>query len=109
VRPKIQLTCDVPFGLVRIDGDLDLTADGYVTSIFETLEGCGVLEIQADLGGVTFIDAYALGQLRRIQRHVAVTGGHLQVVAGSERYVRTCRLAQYDTLLPQGLTAPTRR
>jgi len=105
VRPQFQLTLDVPFGLVRIEGDLDLTADDYVSSVFEKLEGCGVRQIEADLAGVTFIDAYALGQLRRIQRHVAVTGGQLHVVAGSERYIRTCRLARYDTLLPENLLA----
>jgi anti-anti-sigma factor len=109
VLPQFQLTFDAPFGLVRIDGDLDLTTDCYVSSVFETLEGCGVRQIEADLAGVTFIDAYALGQLRRVQRHVTVIGGQLHVVAGSDRYVRTCRLAQYDTLLPEGLHAAERR
>jgi anti-anti-sigma factor len=100
-----QLVIDVPSGRVSIDGDLDLTADDQVSSAFEALEALGVRRIEADLAGVTFIDAHGLAGLRRIQRDLARSGGHLEVVAGSDRYVRTCRLARYDTLLPHRAAA----
>ena len=102
MRPQFQATFAPPFGVIRIEGDLDFSARDGLTAAFESLEGRGISHVQADLAGVTFVDAYGLGLLRSLQRRLATHDGCLEVVAASDCFVVVCRLARYDTLLPAG-------
>ncbi|SFC57762.1 anti-anti-sigma factor [Nocardioides terrae] len=106
MRPQFQLTFALPYGDIRIDGDLDFSSGDAVAAAFESLQICGASRIRADLTGVTFVDAYGLGLLRGIQRRLMADDGYVEVVAASDRYIQVCRLAHYDTLLPARAPVP---
>ena len=100
MRPDIQLTCSASLARLRIVGDLDISTGHQLAAAFATAALHRCIDIEADLSEVSFVDAYALGQLRREQRLVRALGGDLRVVAASDFCRRVCRLACYDSLQP---------
>lgn len=96
----IQFTFVRPLARLRVEGELDLSTGRRVTEAFASLALRGFTLVELDLAAVGFVDAYSLSLFRREQLRLREAGGDLRVVTASPSYVRVCRLARCQSLLP---------
>jgi anti-sigma B factor antagonist len=88
-----------PEAVVTVAGELDCFTSRRLRELMEEAVDLGCLRVRLDLGGVSFVDASALGVIATYHRRLAEARGSLHVVACSPRFLRVCRLAGLDSAL----------
>lgn len=95
---SMTLTMDPPTATVTAHGELDIFTARQVSQRLAEAVRAGCLKVLVDVGGVTFVDASALGVFDRARRDLAAQEGSLDFVATSRTFRRLCSLTGLDTV-----------
>jgi anti-sigma B factor antagonist len=82
---------------ITVAGELDVFTSQQLRDRLQEAIDTGCRLVLLDLGGVTFVDASALGVITVARRSIGEAGGSLHLVAWSSRVLRVCRLAGLDS------------
>lgn len=88
-----SITAGGDCAVLRIDGDIDISAAPRIRERVSGLAGHGTVHIIADLRGAGFLDSAGLGALVGSGKELRARGGSLTLVASTGRIVQTLRIA----------------
>ena len=95
---SITITMDPPTATVAANGELDIFTAIEVSRQLGAAMEAGCLRMLVDVGGVTFVDASALGVFARVRRDLTTQQGTLDFVAASPPFRRLCALTGLDAV-----------
>ena len=96
---SLSTTIDPPAVTLTAHGELDIFTARQVERELGAAMTAGCRDVRIDVGGVTFVDASALGVLARAQADLSAgNGGSLGFVAVSPPFRRLCALTGLDTV-----------
>ena len=95
---SMTMTLDPPTAIVRANGELDIFTARQVSRQLSEAIRSGCLRVLVDVGGVTFIDASALGVFERARRDLAAQEGSMDFVSTSPAFRRLCSLTGLDSV-----------
>ena len=102
---RVDVCTDVPYAIVRLDGELDVASSGLLVQHLSGLLSEGYTRIVIDLTHLVFCDAAGLGAFVRVGRLVATRGGWLRMVGAQPRMTRIMSIARLTRMLPGYATA----
>lgn len=103
-HPDEQMTIEVERGddgaLITLVGELDLATASQLYELFAELqrEG-GVIKVEVNLAGLTFMDSTGISTLIMEQKRLRASGGHLTVIDPPHNVVRIFQVSGVDKLL----------
>src|SRR5689334_4273051 len=96
---SLTIALDPPTATVVANGELDIFAARQLSRQLGEAIDAGCRRVLVDVGGVTFVDASALGVFERAREDLAVQRGSIGFVATSAPFRRLCSLTGLDVLL----------
>ena len=88
-----SITAGGDCAVLRIDGDIDISAAPQIRARVTGLAGSGIVHIIADLRGAGFLDSAGLGGLVGSGKELRARGGSLTLVASTGPVLQTLRIA----------------
>jgi anti-sigma B factor antagonist len=88
-----SITAGGDCAVLRIDGDIDISAAPQIRQTVTGLAGNGTVHIIADLRGACFLDSAGLGGLVGSGKELRARGGSLTLVASTGPILQTLRIA----------------
>jgi anti-sigma B factor antagonist len=98
VEFSLTVALDPPTATLTANGELDIFAAREITRQFGPATAAGCHRLLVDVGGVTFVDASALGVFARATEDLAARDGSLGFVATSAAFRGLCAMAGLDEL-----------
>lgn len=95
---SVTMMLDPPVATVRASGELDIFTAREVSRQLSDALGAGCRRLLVDVGGVTFVDASALGVFARARDDLHASSGSIGFVAASVPFRRLCSLTGLDTV-----------
>jgi anti-sigma B factor antagonist len=95
---SLSITLDPPTATLTAHGELDIFTARQVSRHLGDAMNARCHRVLVDLGGVTFVDASALGVFERASRDFAAQGGSLGFVATSPPFRRLCEMTGLDVV-----------
>lgn len=95
---SISMMLDPPTATLTANGELDIFTAREVSRQLSDAIGAGCRQLLVDVGGVTFVDASALGVFDRARREMTAHDGTIGFVAASVPFRRLCALTGLDTV-----------
>jgi anti-sigma B factor antagonist len=95
---SMTITVDPPTAHLMADGELDIFTASQVARRLNDALAAGCRDVVVDVGGVTFVDASALGVFARAYATLVADNGTLGFAATSGSFRRLCELTGLDTV-----------
>lgn len=95
---SVSMMLDPPTATVQAAGELDIFTARQVSRQLSDAIGAGCRQVLVDVGGVTFVDASALGVFARLRREMTAQAGTIGFVAASIPFRRMCALTGLDAV-----------
>jgi anti-sigma B factor antagonist len=95
---SLDMALDPPIARVVAHGDLDIFTASQVSRQLNDAITAGCRDVLVDVGGVTFVDASALGVFARAYASLVDDDGTMGFVATSASFRRLCQLTGLDAV-----------
>lgn len=95
---SLSIALDPPTATLVAHGELDIFTAREVSRRLTEAMTAGCSRVLVDVGGVTFVDASALGMFVRARADLAEQEGTIGFVAASAAFRRLCALTGLDTV-----------
>lgn len=93
---SIRIALEPPFAILTAHGELDIFTAHQLSRSLGDAVSAGCPQVLVDVGGVTFVDASALGVFDRARRRVAAQDGSLGFVGAGPPFRRLCAMTGLD-------------
>jgi len=95
---NLNVAIDPPRATLTAHGELDIFTARQVSRQLVEAMTAGCRQVLVDVGGVTFVDASALGVFARAREELRAQDGSIGFVAASATFRRLCAMTGLDTV-----------